>query len=445
MVGQIGIIPIQAIYSVIFGIGGLGCWLGAIRSRRFSHADTRVGLCSLLILWGSWSAGTRLRLLVPDPTVSRAIHLFELVVRLAAVGAWLYFASAYTGQPYHREPLFRWSAVGVFLGLTAVKFTNPMHGLYLTTTMATAPFPHLVIVDYGLHLAVMGLAYALSAIGFYILFQMLAESRVDARVLFIPVALAGLPVVFNMLRQLGFSRVLQLSYEPLGVAAFGIGVLFFTETTFEKARWTRHQRILDELDEVVIFVDNESRIRDFNSAAEDLFPNLADGTGDPLESVCPVVAEAIPLAETPESSELGYLPLAPHFDGDPDAELNLLELTVAGEQRYYAPSVGNIVHDSTSIGQAIICLDVTTVEQQRRELRRQNEQLDGFASAVAHELRNTLLIVEGNLNIIWEELTTSDTDLINAVQTSLDTTDRMLQIIEDLTTLARFSQTVESP
>jgi len=442
---QLGITQLQAVYVSVFGLGAVGCWLGAIRAGRLSHPDTQIGLSSLLILCGSWSAGTSLRLLVPDPTLSRVIYLIELVVGLAAVGAWLYFASAYTGESYHQESLFRWSAVGVFLGLTTVKLTNPLHGLYLTTTMVSTPFPHLVIEDFGLHLAVMGLAYALSAIGFYMLFQMLTDSRAETTKLFLPVMLAGFPVIFNVLGQLEVPGILALSYEPLGVAAFGLGVLYFTEVTFETARWTRHQRILDEINEVIIIVDNETCIRDFNAAAEQVFPSLADGVGSPLADVCPVVAEALRTDERTSISEDTASTQDPHYDADLSPELNLIELTHDGEQRYYEPSAANLNHDSYTIGQAIICMDVTLVERHRRELSRQNEQLDGFSAAVAHELRNTLMVVSGNLTMINEMLTSADEDLIDAVQTSIDTTDRMQRIVDDLTTLARYSQTVDAP
>jgi signal transduction histidine kinase len=132
------------------------------------------------------------------------------------------------------------------------------------------------------------------------------------------------------------------------------------------------------------------------------------------------------------------------YDTDLDPESNLIELTRDGEQYYYFPSAADLTHDSSTLGQVIICTDVTTVERQRQEVHRQNDQLEGFSAAVAHELRNTLAIVDGNLTLVGETVTsTGDEKLINAVQTSLATLDRMKLIVNDLTTLARYAQTVD--
>lgn len=419
---------LQIIYVSLFALGAVGCGFAVIRARRLTHRDTRVGLVGLLVLSGLWAGSTSVRLLSMDPTISRALHLFELTVGLATVGAWLYFASAYTGETYHQQPTIRRWAAGGFLALIAVKLTNPLHGVYLRTHFKPTPFPHLVITDFGLHLAIMTFSYALAALGFYMLFQLFLGSKASTKPLVGVVGLAALPVLGNVAGQLGIVGVLQLSYEPLGVAAFAIGTLYFAETTFEKARWTRHQRVLDQLDEAIILVDTDNHIRDFNNTAATLFPDLTSAIGTPLTGVAPAVVEAL---ETIESNEGAAAP-------------KTITLTRRGEERYYLPAATTISYGSHTSGRVIVCTDVTKVERQRRELHRQNDQLDGVAAAIAHELRNTLAIVYGRVALVANAVAHSeDNKTIDNINIAMDTLDRMEHIINDLTISARYAKIVE--
>ena len=90
-----------------------------------------------------------------------AVDLAQLayVSAFAAVGAWLYFCSAYTGRSLHRESSYRRLAVGVFLVVVAVELTNPLHGLYFSVEPVATPFPHLAVDHHLLHWLAMGLAY----------------------------------------------------------------------------------------------------------------------------------------------------------------------------------------------------------------------------------------------------------------------------------------------
>ena len=75
--------------------------------------------------------------------------------------------------------------------------------------------------------------------------------------------------------------------------------------------------------------------------------------------------------------------------------------------------------------------DITERNRRRRELRRQNERLEEFASLVSHDLRNPLNVASGNLELAREE---RDSDRLEAVA---DAHDRMETLIDDLLTLAR--------
>lgn len=75
--------------------------------------------------------------------------------------------------------------------------------------------------------------------------------------------------------------------------------------------------------------------------------------------------------------------------------------------------------------------------QQEKELRRQNERLDEFASVVSHDLRNPLNVAEGRLEIAKNETDSEHLDI------AADALDWMERLIEDLLTLARQGESID--
>ena len=83
-----------------------------------------------------------------------------------------------------------------------------------------------------------------------------------------------------------------------------------------------------------------------------------------------------------------------------------------------------------------VARDITEHRERERELRRQNERLDEFASVVSHDLRNPLQLADGRLELARAEC---DTEHLEHVDHALD---RMDALVEDLLTLARDDETV---
>ena len=75
--------------------------------------------------------------------------------------------------------------------------------------------------------------------------------------------------------------------------------------------------------------------------------------------------------------------------------------------------------------------DRTAQRRYERELERQNERLDEFASVVSHDLRNPLQVADGYLGLAREECESEH------LETVTDAHDRMSTLIADLLTLAR--------
>ncbi len=400
------------VYALAYGLAALSCGVAVLRAREISDRDTRRGLVSLLLVSGAWAALELTFLAAPTPAAKYGTYVLSLIVGLSTVGAWLYFCSAYTGRTFHRTPFYRRTALAVYLGIVAVKLTNPLHGLYFQTAFVQTPFPHLSIIHGAFHWVVSGLSYALVAVGFFMLYEQFLEADFETRPLAGVVAVTVLPVGIDLLA-VASDSLIDINYEPLGVAVFAVGILYLFEEEFLAVKLT------DGVDDPVIYLD-DGEIRQYNGLAERLFPGLSGAVGDPLESAVPDVAAAL--------------------ERDPQ----ILERERDGERAYYLLSATTFTLGGVSDGRMIVCSDVTETETQRRELARQNEQLEGFAAAVRHELLNTLQILSARVDIAEEAIEGDELSMATeSLHTASVTTDRMTDIVDDLATLARYGQTVE--
>jgi signal transduction histidine kinase len=413
--------PLRAAYVLPFALAALLCFLSLSRLKRVPSKETRTGLAGLLICSGTWAGAHAVRLSASSAPVRLTAYMVGLVVGFASVGAWLYFCSAYTGHNYHRRPVVRQAALVTFLVIVSVKLTNPLHHLYFTTGVATDPFTHLTIELSAAHWVVTGLSYSLSAVGFYLLYEMFSESHLDTRALGALVGVTAIPVVLDVLAFTDIGGLVKLNYEPLGVAAFAVGVLFVVDEQFVAVpRFWRNQ-VIESLDDAVVLITHDEVIRDVNSAAVDRFPALSEGVGATLSETLPALWDAL-------------------SDDDP-----VVAVDDGAETEYFLLDTAPITGGPAEVGQVLICTEITEVERQRRELERQNEQFDDFADAITHELRNTLSIAQGYLDVAIAGVTDpEEADIEEACLTAKRSLERMDRVVADLSTLARYGQTLET-
>ena len=95
-----------------------------------------------------------------------------------------------------------------------------------------------------------------------------------------------------------------------------------------------------------------------------------------------------------------------------------------------------VVDDGEVVQIVGVSRDVTAQRQRQRELRRQNERLNEFASVIAHDLRNPLNVAQGRAALLAEG---SDNPNITPL---LEALARMETIVEDTLTLARQGDTI---
>ena len=391
-------------YVLVFSATALICFASAYRARQINDTDTRRGVVALLLTSGGWAAAHAAFLVVPTPQLKLVLYHIGLIVGLSTVGPWLYFCSAYTGRSLHRAAILRRLAVGVFLVIVLVKLTNPLHHLYFRAEFVTTPFPHLAVQTLLLHWLVMGVAYALATVGYFMLFELFWQIGRDLKPLVGLVGLTGLPIVLDILALVS-PQLIEITYEPLGVAAFAVGVLYVYLDDFQAIQ------LAGEADDPIIVLNDDDHVRDYNAEATDLFPDLT--IGETIQGIGPELTESL------------------------DTDEAVLEIDRAGGLRYYQLSATPFTADQTRLGQSITFTDITDRERYRSELERQNQRLEQFASMVSHDLRNPLNVATGRLELAREDC---DSEHLEIMDTALD---RMEALIEDVLTLARQGQPID--
>jgi len=125
----------------------------------------------------------------------------------------------------------------------------------------------------------------------------------------------------------------------------------------------------------------------------------------------------------------------------------IMQSTLAGDEREVEISYEGRVYELRSvpirgeagsvIGGFFITQDVTDQRRWERDLQRENEQLEEFASIVSHDLRNPLNVAQGRLELAQAEC---DSEHLDDVESALE---RSQTLIDDLLTLAREGNRVD--
>jgi signal transduction histidine kinase len=400
------------IYVLVFLAAAAVC-LGVIpRAMRVEDPDTRRGLVGLLVCSGGWAAFQVLFLVGPTRQVQYAAYVVSLVVGLGTVGGWLYFCSAYTGRSFHRNPTVRRTALTGYLGVSAIKVTNHLHGFYFEVERVQEPFVHLTVQHGALHWVVAGASYALVAVGFFTLLELFSVAEYDTRPLVAAAGTTGLPVALDLV---GYATpaLIDINYESLGVAVFTVAVLFVFEDRFLSVQVT------GEVDEAVVFLDDEGRIRDFNQHARRAFPAISGARGEPFERGLPDAARTLANGE-------------------------ILDVDRGDLTRHYAVDDTAFSLGQAKLGRAVVFTDVTEIERKRRELGRQNEQLEELAVAIRHELRNRPQVVSGRIAAAGQALDDGDVDRArDSFEAAGSAADGLETAVEDLSSLAEHGRSVE--
>ncbi|GGK81722.1 PAS domain S-box protein [Haloarcula sebkhae] len=94
------------------------------------------------------------------------------------------------------------------------------------------------------------------------------------------------------------------------------------------------------------------------------------------------------------------------------------------------------------VGSVSVVTDITERKRRERQLERQNERLDEFASLISHDLRNPLQVASGHLELASQD---ADPEVRESITAAADALDRMEGLIDHTLTLAREGRDISDP
>ncbi len=332
--------------------------------------------------------------LAPGIGLKTVFYEAGLTVGFGTVFAWLWLCSAYSGRALHRRPSVRWAALILFVAVTATKVTNRWHGLYFSAEQASGPFPHLAVDHHVIYWLTAGLSYALAAVGFFMLAEPLRRAQVGGGKLAGLFALTALPLGANAI---GYATpyLLDLSHEPVGVAAFALGALALKKGQLEEASRAGQE------ERPSLVLSGSGQVRNYNQAAAELFPALRGGTsrgeeiaGRHLEEALPRLARALEVetvyGEGSGKEGLGEEALSEDalnekmLDEGTSDEETLEAAGAGGEARYYRPVESQA---GRGAGRLVVLQDVTEQVLRRRERASRLEAISDSMPGLAFEFR----------------------------------------------------------
>jgi len=395
----------------VFALSALACFAAVPRAMDVGHPETREGLVGLLLTVAVWSSGYVGYLVAPGESLKLAFYIVGFVFALLAVGAWLYFCAAYTGRSPRHAP-YRWLVVGVFAAISLLKVTNPLHELYFTTAWVTEPFPHLAIRHELLYWAVLGLSYAIIAVGFFMLIEQFYYAGADSRPLVALISITAIPTVATVFGG-ELSWLLPLMYEPPG-CRFSPSVRC-SSTSGDSRRSGSRPR---------------ATTRRFSSISPG-DPRLQPGRA-PAVPVAPRSDRRAPRRRAPRlavgSDADGVIAVEGVTLDEDDASIQTQEPTRS--PRFFHISRNEFTTGGVTFGELLTIDDVTDRERYRIQLEERTEQLEALNRVVRHDIRNDMAVIHG-----WSETLRDHVD--KEGQDALDRVLRKSTHVIELTETAR--------
>ena len=371
--------------------------------------------------------------------VTAAAVALELGFAATAAVLWLLFAAEYSNRTFHRRRPIRVALFGFVALAFLLPATNPVHGfVYPETWHHAEPFAHYEPVKGPGHYLITTLSYVPFFAGVGLLVKLLRSTRFLSRS--VGALLVG---VFALAAANAIPYVVAVPidynplYMPLGATACGLAAVVAIHYNLFSVTPVARQNVVAAIRDPLVTLDKNRRIVDVNPAFLEAFADdleVCEVAHRPFASVAPALAEAVSLS--------------PH-DGPQQVRV---EGRSGRPTTHYTVTVSPVESGPHLLGYTLVFRDVTDVVESRRELERQNEQLDEFAVSAAHNLRNPLGAITGFLDVLGSHLRTAeaggsryDPALVERCLSRLDAeADRMDDIIADFLRVMREGKTVRS-
>jgi PAS domain S-box-containing protein len=385
----------------------LGVAIDSLRHRERPGGQYLAPLMAGAALWAGAQLG---RELASSGQLSRFMDQLVYVGIVTVVLCFLLFTLAFIGRGdlITRRLL---AGLGVEPALVlGLAFTNPLHGWFWDRATG-----EVTLLFWG-HTAY---SYTILAVGTLLLVRAALRTRRLFQVQFAALVvgvvapwLANAMLLFGPLETDLTAVAFTISGLSLFVATRRLGLM--------EAVPVARETLVDSLAAAVVVLDEDERVLDVNDAFEDLFPAADPAMGEPLSAVLADYPEVVTTIE--------------------DGRNATVALAGADGTRYVECTTAPVTDEhGRRLGRQAILRDVTTQKRRERDLQRQNEQLDQFASILSHDLRNPLNVAGARAELAAE---TGDLEHLEHVR---DAHDRIESLLEDTLALARQGDTIEDP
>jgi PAS domain S-box-containing protein len=208
----------------------------------------------------------------------------------------------------------------------------------------------------------------------------------------------------------------------------GLG-MDITERKRRERRLERFETMVEATDEAAFIVDEDRTLDYANEAAlNNIGASFEAVEGRSIRSL------ADEYVADEDGSERFVRALERAFDADdrPDVSERVeLTLDADGRNPVFEYQLSPIVEDGAVRAVVVMSREITDRTAYERELERQNDRLEEFASVVSHDLRNPLQVARTQLALADEECDSEHLD------DAVDAIDRSQALIDDLLTLAQ--------
>ena len=229
-------------------------------------------------------------------------------------------------------------------------------------------------------------------------------------------------------------RVFTRSHEPIELPGGDGHLWVYRDVTEQKAHeeqlretGSRLEALFEQSPDMINIHDGDGNLLDPN-------PRLLEETGDDEDELTDTKVWELDRTIEPDEARALWAGMdhgdRERFEGVYEradgttfpVEVHLRRLALDGDDRFMA-----------------ISRDISERKERERELERQNERLEEFASVVSHDLRNPLNVAAGRLELLEDECDSGQIDAIRRAH------DRMETLIDDLLALARDGETESEP
>ncbi|MFB6166418.1 MAG: histidine kinase N-terminal 7TM domain-containing protein [Haloarculaceae archaeon] len=405
-------------YVALFGVETV---VGAsVLAVTWRQRDRPGGLYAVLFMAAVtiWTASDLFNALAGPLWLKHAFGLLTYVGVEFVVPGWLLYVLVFTGN----EQWISRRTLAVLFGFPALYclavLTDPIHGLMFEATYVHQPshtlmsYPSPAFFPSFLFSTTLGIASTYLLVKEFVVTHRYYRRQVGA--LLLAEFAAWITVGLFM------AKVVRFDITPLGYLVGGVAMWWaITRAGLMDIVPVARDMVVESVDAGIVVVDDRGQVVDCNPQALALLGVESGVVGSDLrEGVADDdIADAL-------ETLLGTDREASHTVEADDRILDV-DVTPLTDRR------------DEFVGQVLMFTDVTEKHRRLRELRRQNDQLEEFASLVSHDLRNPLNVAAGRAEILEHS---DDPEHLTELQSALG---RMDDIIDDVLTLAREGRSID--